>query len=118
MSLNALATLLEVFFSIICQDRHTDTKALLNPCCTCAHVHRGNNKDYKGQYNAWGTEGTLSDIHAYTLQYITQTHRQKALLNPCCACARGNKEDYKRTIQCMGALGSMKVQVLTGHKPT
>jgi len=30
-SVNALATLLEAFFC-----RHTDTKALLYPCCTCA----------------------------------------------------------------------------------
>jgi len=36
MSLNALATLLEAFFKIFfLADGHTDTKALLYPCCTC-----------------------------------------------------------------------------------
>jgi len=34
-SINALATLLEAFFADT--HAHTDTKALLHPCCACAH---------------------------------------------------------------------------------
>ena len=36
--LNALATRLKAFFNIFLPtNRHTDTKALLYPCCTCVH---------------------------------------------------------------------------------
>jgi len=35
-SVNAFATLLEAFFNIFCRHTHTDTKALLYPCCACA----------------------------------------------------------------------------------
>jgi len=76
MSLNALDTLLEVFFSIICQDRHTDTQTRRHCLTPAAHVHRGNNKDYKGQYNAWGTGGNslwYTCIHSTIYNTNTQT---------------------------------------------